>query len=93
MSDLSVQTLYAEAMLGRDAEEFLNTDLGKYLLARAEEQEQEAMEELATVFPWNRWKIQRLQNKLWQARSFKDWLKEMIVTGRQALAQLDQSAE
>lgn len=90
MTDTSTMTLYAEAMLGKDAEEFLNGDLGRYMLARAEEEERQALEELATVFPWNRWKIQRLQSKLWRARSFRNWLTEMVVTGRQALDQLDQ---
>lgn len=77
-------------MIGKDAEEFLNGDLGRYMLARAEEEEKEALEELATVFAWRRRKIQQLQAKLWRARSFKGWLTEMIVTGRQALQQLEQ---
>lgn len=90
MTDISTQALYAEAILGKDAEVFLSGDLGRYLLARAEEEENEALEELATVSAWRRRKIQQLQAKLWRARSFKDWLSEMIVTGRQALQQLEQ---
>lgn len=89
MSDLSTQALYAEAILGRDAEEFLSTDLGRYMLARAEEEETEALEALASISPWRRRRIQQLQTQLWRARSFKGWLGEMIVAGKQALQQLD----
>lgn len=90
MSDISTQTLYAEAIIGKDAEAFLNGDLGRYMLARADEEEREAMEELVTVSAWRRRRIQQLQAKLWRARSFRGWLSEMIVTGRQALQQLEQ---
>ena len=89
MSDLSTQTMYAEAILGKDAEEFLNTDLGRYMMARAEEEEREALEALATVWPWRRRRISDLQARLWRARSFKGWLAEMITSGRQALQQLE----
>lgn len=89
MSDLSTQALYAEAVLGKDAEEFLQSDLGRYIVARAEEEEREALEALATVSPWRRGRIRDLQAKLWRARSFQIWMGEMITTGRQALQQLD----
>ncbi len=92
MTDLSTQAFVAEAMIGKDAEEFLNTDLGRYMLARAEEEEGQALEALATVWPWRRRRITDLQAQLWRARSFKSWLAEMIMTGKQALQQLD-SAE
>lgn len=84
------EALYAEAILGKDAEEFLKTDLGRYLLARVEEEEKQALEDLVTVSAWRRRRIQQLQAQLWRARSFKGWLAEMIVTGRQALQQLEQ---
>lgn len=91
MTDTSTQTMYAEAMIGKDAEEFLTGDLGRYMIARADEEEREALEELATVSAWRRRKIQQLQAKLWRARSFKGWIAEIIVTGRQALQQLEQA--
>lgn len=93
MTDVATQTLFAEAALGRDAEEFLNTDLGRYILARVEEEEREAMEALGKVLPWRRRRITELQSRLWRARSFKGWLAEMIQTGRQALEQLDTPPE
>lgn len=89
MTDTGTRALFAEAILGQDAEEFLKTDLGRYMLARAEEEEQEALDALGKVSPWRRRRIQQLQAKLWRARSFKGWLGEMIVAGKQALQQLE----
>ena len=89
MTDLGTQTLYAEAILGKDAEEFLKSDLGRYMLARAEDEEREAMEALAKVWPWRRRRIEQLQSQLWRARSFKNWMGEMIIAGKQALQQLE----
>lgn len=89
MSDVETRTLYAEAILGKDAEEFLNGDLGRYMLARAEEEEREAIEALATVWSWRRKRIADLQAKMWRARSFKGWLVEMITAGHQAVQQLE----
>lgn len=90
MTDLSQQAMYAEAILGKDAEEFLNTDLGRFMLARAEEEERDALEELATVWSWRRRRIQQLQSQLWRARSFRAWLTEIITAGRQAVEQLEE---
>lgn len=90
MSDLSTQTLIAEAILGKDAEEFLNTDLGRFMLARADAEEREALEALASVSPWRRRRIAQLQTQLWRARSFREWLTDLITTGRQALEQMEE---
>lgn len=89
MSDV----LFAEAILGRDAEEFLNTELGKYLIGRARREKQEAQEKLNTTSPWRRRRIQDLQNEIWRAESFEAWLAEIIMDGRNAEKVLDESAE
>lgn len=86
------EELYAEAMLGKDAEEFLNTDIGRYLVGRAEQESAEAMEQLKRVYPWRRRKIQELQAKVWRADSVQGWLAELIISGKQALQTLDDQA-
>lgn len=83
------EELYAEAILGKDAEEFLSSELGRYLLARMEEEEKDAMTELTKVWSWNRRKIQRLQNQVYRVQTLKSWFAELIVSGRQALHTLD----
>jgi len=85
--------LLAEAILGKDAEEFLVSDIGRYLVARAEEEERDALDALSRVSSWRRGRIVDLQMKVWRAQSFKGWLGEMIVVGQQALQQLEAKEE
>jgi hypothetical protein len=89
LSDVSTQTLYAEAILGKDMEEWLKSDVGRYMLEGFEEYEREALEDLAKVHPWRRRKIVQLQERIRMARKFKSLAAEMIHTGRQALQQLE----
>ena len=82
--------LFAEAMIGRDAEEFINSDVGKYLIGCAEIEAQEAMDQLKRCYPWRRRKIAELQNKIWRAESVQTWLAELVIKGKQAIEQLDE---
>jgi hypothetical protein len=92
LSDTSTQTLYAEAILGKDMEEWLKSDVGRFMLAGFEEDEQEAIDALSRVWPWRWRRIIQLQERIRTARKFKGLAAEMIVTGKQALQQLE-SAE
>lgn len=74
----------AEAVLGRDAEDFLRSDLGRYMLGRCDQEIAEAGQALATVSPWRRNRIRQLQNEIWRAQSIKGWLAELVTAGRQA---------
>lgn len=85
--------LYAEAMLGKDVEEFLNTDIGRYLIGRAEQESAEATDQLKKVYPWRKRKIQELQARIWRADSVQGWLAELIISGRQSLQTLDEQAK
>ena len=80
--------LLAEAVLGRDAEEFCNSELGQFILRRCDIEIQEAQDELSSVFCWRRKRIQHLQNQVWRARQMKSWLVELITNGRAAEAAL-----
>lgn len=84
------ETLMAEAILGRDAEEFLATELGRYMTGRCDQEIAEAQRLLSRVSPWRRRRIQDLQNQIWRAESLKDWLTELVVNGRQAEAALNE---
>lgn len=84
------ELLMAEAMLGRDAEEFFNTDIGRYILGRAEQEKHEAQELLARVSPWRRRRIQQLQNEIYRAESIRTWLAELVNNGRAAEAVLSE---
>jgi hypothetical protein len=82
--------LYAEAVLGQDAEEFIASELGRFIVGRAEQEVAEAMEQLKTCHPWRTRKIKDLQNQIWRAESVQNWLAELVVRGRQALSQLEE---
>lgn len=83
------QVLFAEAILGKDAEEFIESEIGQYMLGAAEQEAQDAYESLKNVLPWRRRRIQELQNRIWRAESFKSWLAELVTTGKQAMDALD----
>lgn len=85
--------LYAEAMLGQDVESFLASDIGRYLIGRADQESADAADKLKTVFPWRRRRITELQNQIWRAESFQSWLGELIIRGRQATSQLEQQED
>lgn len=82
--------LMAEAILGRDAEDFARSELGQFVLKRCDLEIAEAQDELTRVSSWRRKRIQELQNKVWRARSMKTWLGELISNGRSAEATLDE---
>ena len=83
----------AEAVIGRDAAEFLASDIGRYLIGRCDQEAQEAMMALSTVSVWRRNRIRQLQNEVWRAQSVKAWLIELITAGRQAEAILEGDSE
>lgn len=82
--------LFAEAMIGRDAEEFIRSDIGRYIIGCAEQEAQDALDQLKRVYPWRRRKITELQNKIWRAESIQSWLAELVIKGQQAIQQLDE---
>lgn len=82
--------LMAEAILGRDAEEFLSSELGQYILGRCDQEIAEAQNLLSEVSPWRRRRIRDLQNRVWRAKSIKDWLAELISNGKAAEVALEE---
>lgn len=82
--------LLAEAVLGRDAEEFLASELGRYIVGRCDQEVADALDELSRVSPWRRRRIKDLQNKVWRAKSVKGWMAELISDGKAAEAALEE---
>lgn len=85
--------LVVEALLGEEADKFLKGDLGRYLIGCAEQEIQEALLALETADPGEAKDIQKLQNRVWRARSFSDWLKELVIRGDNALKVYKQQQE
>jgi hypothetical protein len=82
------QTLFAEVRISIEADQFLNTDLGRYLVARADEEIEAAKDELATVPYWRKRKIIKLQNEIAVASKVPRWLGEVLTQGQNAEAHL-----
>ena len=82
--------IIAEAMLGKDAEEFIQSDIGRYLVGCADQEIEEAVTLLKTVAPWRMRRIRELQNRIYRAESFKTWMYELVIKGRQALQQMEE---
>jgi hypothetical protein len=81
--------LLAEAVLGRDAEDFLRSELGRFILGRCDVEISDAQHKLSRVSAWRRRRIQELQNEIWRAESLKGWFAELIQNGRAAEAALN----
>lgn len=84
------QGLLTEAVVGRQAEVFLQSDIGQALIAKAELEAADAMQELKHIAPDRQQEIRDLQNRIWRAESIESWLVELIQAGQQATAQLQQ---
>ena len=83
------ETLYAECVLGKDAEDFFKSDIGRYVLARSQEEVDEAVK-LLKVIPANEMaKIRNLQLHIAMAEGAIQWLNEQISAGVQAMQQLE----
>ena len=82
-------TLLMQGALGADAQDFLDSPLGRLVLTHAREEAREALSSLRTVHPWRRRRITELQNRVWRAESFEGWLRGAIAVGKQALAEYD----
>lgn len=82
--------LLAQGALGKDAEDFLRSDIGRYLIGRARQEAMLALRELKTVWPWRRRRIQVLQNRVAWAESFEGWVRELVANGKLAENTLDQ---
>lgn len=87
--DESKDPLFQVAYLGSTAEDFLSSDLGKTILKRAEDELEQAREQLDSVAFWRWRKIMDLQNKIWRTKMFRQWFGELIQDGRHALSVLE----
>jgi hypothetical protein len=91
--DPESRTFFVEAALGRDAREFFDTDLGRYLVGCAQQEYALAVTKLKTVPWWRRRRILQLQNEAWRAENFMVWLRDLIIKGKAAELALEDREE
>jgi len=94
MIDLDINDpLVKSAVLGRQVEEFLESDIGKYLVGRAESEAREAMDLLKNVSFWRKKRIIWLQNRIKTAENFQMWLGQAYSEGLHALHTIEGDTE
>ena len=74
--------------LGFQVEAFLQSDIGRYLVQRAEAQVEESVEKLKRCDPENSTQIRAIQHDIQVAEAIQYWLAEAIQSGLNAQQQL-----
>jgi hypothetical protein len=77
--------LVEQAVFGKMVEDFLGTDVGRYLIKRTEDDVDAATDQLKKVFPWRWRKIQQLQNKIAVAESIQGYIADAVLRGQNAM--------
>jgi len=77
-----------EAQLGQEARDFLETDLGRLFVARAEQDEKDAIHDLLTIDPYQYNTLTELQNAITASQTeylignrITQYLNDAIVNG------------
>lgn len=87
-TDKELSPLLKAVDLGFQAEAFVQSDIGRYLVRRAEAQVDEAVEALKGADPEDAKTIRALQNTIAVAESIQYWLADVIQQGENAQQQL-----
>lgn len=73
--------LVRKAQLGIEAQTFIESNLGKYVIARAEKQIDAANMALSEVDPFDSARVAHLQAKIGVARAAVQWIAEAVNEG------------
>lgn len=77
------------AVFGKQVEDFLQSDIGDYLLKNSQYKAEQALGELKTVWPWRTRRIRQLQNELRIAEDFQRWLGYAVASGQEAMKRIE----
>jgi hypothetical protein len=88
-----MSTAIEDVEFGVEVEEFLGTRIGKYLVARAEEEIEGALEDLKRCDPEDAKAIRALQTKIYRAESIQYWLAEIIQAGYNAEREIEENRD
>lgn len=84
--------LEQRVVLGLDTEAFLGSNVGRYIVQRAQEEIDEARESLETVDPENAKAVRDLQFVIGVARATVQWMKEAVADGQNAAEEMVRQA-
>jgi len=83
-TDPDVQQRLAAVALGLEVEEFLRSNIGRYLMGRAEMEEADAVEEYKQADPDDLKLMRAIQRRIDIPKRLKQWLEEAVQGGRNA---------
>ncbi len=81
-----IEALRGQITFGLDVEQFMRSDMGRYLTQRANQERDSCLEALGNVDAENPKEIRRLQNELRCAERFLLWMGEAVSAGENAQA-------
>lgn len=76
------------AVFGKQVEDFLSGDIGRYLVSKCEAESDEATSLLKVVHPWRTRRVRELQNRIMVSEAILRWLANAIEEGHAAVEQL-----
>lgn len=87
------KVLFADARLGTQVELFLSSEVGRYLVGRAEEEEKLAIAELIEAKPNDFFANRDIRNRIAVTHMFRDWLADAVQAGIAAGVRLREQDE
>lgn len=73
------------AVFGKQVDQFMSTDIGRYLLDRSDDEAVKALTAFKTCDPTDVNTVIKLQNIIKQSENFRLWLDEAVTDGLKAL--------
>lgn len=89
----SEEMLYRRATFGKQVSDFFNSDIGRYLMARADEEVVVAIRKFRDCDTSNVELVRKLQNDINMADNFKNWLSESVMDGLHAIEMIDERGQ
>lgn len=80
--------LFAKAMLGQEAERFMNGNVGRHVVRQAEKEIEQAYQALSVADPEDAALIRKLQTRIAVARAIPQWLALAVQDGYMAEEQI-----
>lgn len=88
--DPDSRTMFAEAQLGHEAQDFFASDLGRYMIGCAKQDLEDAHQKLAGTMPFRWRRIQALQNEIRLPKMFLLYMRDLIIRGKAAERSLEE---
>ena len=86
---LEIEVMVNAAVLGKQVDDFLRSDVGAYLVECIDKEAEEGYDLLKTVSFSNSDAVREAQNRVWRAESLKDFIRSAVMAGLRATEVLE----